>query len=562
IMEWSKMDKRLVIIGIQEENLHYLRQQLNLVFGEKFNVIGVTLKELNYNSILLNDIVLLTTIEIKSLVEPFIPPSCDVIVAERAINIVNLKTLMGINKRMRMLVVNDNDTSTKETINTLKNLLPNHAFEAYSIQKEIPVNIDYVITPGEVHLITPEMNIAPIFDIGPRFIALETLIELKNILKLNITDSLMIQLFIKSMVCLTGEKTEVSLSTLQNENHQRSFSQLSTKSPYMLYTIQIYKQVAYSSNSIHIEGNVGTGKQMLAEMIHNASPLSTMPFYVYSCSEKDPQIIDKELFGRPGDSDGIIYQINSGTLFIKSIDQLPYLVQEKLHNLIVENYKRSTNKIRIITASLDSLNNLFKQELIHTNLFAYLSPYIVKMPDLSERLEDIPILIHTFKKHFNKLDLQFSEETIRTFQMYNWPGNVRELYNVISYCVCLEKEYIEPMSLPLFFKGRQKHGQASGPDLDIDQIIKEIEQHGFLSESISLLEIFNDGKHVNESYGRGKVKQILQDKGYHLTDQQLKLRINILNNLGLLNVRIGRAGTTIAEKGERFLRQYKSLQQS
>src|SRR5699024_11808926 len=98
--------------------------------------------------------------------------------------------------------------------------------------------------------------------------------------------------------------------------------------------------------------------------------------------------------------------------------------------------------------------------------------------------------------------------------------------------------------------------------LDIKQIIKEIEQRGFLSESISLLEIFNDGKHINESYGRGKVKQILQDKGYHLTDQQLKLRINILNNLGLLNVRIGRAGTTIAEKGERFLRQYKSLQQS
>src|SRR5699024_3150649 len=158
------------------------------------------------------------------------------------------------------------------------------------------------------------------------------------------------------------------------------------------------------------------------------------------------------------------------------------------HNLIVENYKRPTaNKIRIITASLDSLNNLFKQELIHANLFAYLSPYIVEMPDLSERLEDIPILINTFKEHFNKLDLQFSEQTIRTFQMYNWPGNVRELYNVISYCVCLEKEYIEPISLPLFFKGRQKHidSQATGSDLDIEQIIKEIEQHGFLSESIS-----------------------------------------------------------------------------
>src|SRR5699024_8315556 len=97
---------------------------------------------------------------------------------------------------------------------------------------------------------------------------------------------------------------------------------------------------------------------------------------------------------------------------------------------------------------------------------------------------------------------------------------------------------------------------------DIEQIIKEIEQHGFLSESISLQEIFNDGKNINESYGRGKVKQILQGKGYLLTDKQLKLRINILNNIGLLNDRIGRAGTTIAVKAEIFLSQYKSLQQS
>src|SRR5699024_1086095 len=158
---------------------------------------------------------------------------------------------------------------------------------------------------------------------------------------------------------------------------------------------------------------------------------------------------------------------------------LPYLVQEKLHNLIVENYKRSTNKIRIITASLDRLNNLFKQELIHPNLFAYLSSYIVRMPGLSERLEDIPLLIHTFNKHFYKLDLQVSDQSIRTFEMYNWPGDVRDLYSVRSYCVCLDKEYIEPMSLPLFFKGRQTHWQATGPDLDIDQIIKEIEQHAF-----------------------------------------------------------------------------------
>src|SRR5699024_12389215 len=101
--------------------------------------------------------------------------------------------------------------------------------------------------------------------------------------------------------------------------YKSSNSQISTNTRSILSNLQIAKQIAHRPNAIHIESNAGTGKQMLAEMIHNASSLSTMPFYVYSCSEKDPQIIEKELFGSPENSEGIIYQINSGTLFIKSI---------------------------------------------------------------------------------------------------------------------------------------------------------------------------------------------------------------------------------------------------
>lgn len=113
-------------------------------------------------------------------------------------------------------------------------------------------------------------------------------------------------------------------------------------------------------------------------------------------------------------------------------------------------------------------------------------------------------------------------------------------------------------SLPLFFKGNQGNNDtATSKDLDIEGIINDIETHGFLSESISLLQIYKSGKDKNESYGRRRIKEILLDEQYKLTDQQLRLRIELLNKLGLLIVRKGRAGTTISAKGERFLKLYR-----
>lgn len=154
----------------------------------------------------------------------------------------------------------------------------------------------------------------------------------------------------------------------------------------------------------------------------------------------------------------------------------------------------------------------------------------------------------------------FSTDAMEAFYHYDWPGNVRELYNVISYCVCLNTTSIGRESLPLFFKGNQKFDATENTeqDLGINEIIRTIEKHGFLSESISLLQIYQKGKKQNESYGRRRIKQLLSDEQYSLTDQQLRLRIEVLNKTGLLNVRKGRAGTTISAKGEQFLDVYQN----
>lgn len=555
------MDHRLVVVAIQEQNMRLMYTQLNIIFGDLITIQGITLKELNYNSISSCDTVLLSAEEIRPLVDPFLPESCTLHIAERTVNIANLKKLIDIKTEKNILVVNDNYKSTTQTIDALNHVLPDHTYHPYTIQQQLPTNIDFLITPGEVDIIPSELDPFPIMDIGSRIIGFKTLKTIKAHFQFDMLDTLLNQFYMKTMVYLTEEHSNISPVALHNQNQHRTFAELSTKSEAMQSTFDASYQLIQTSHPIHIEGKPGTGKQMLAEMIQNTIFSSPMSFYVYSCSEKDPQMIEKELFGNGNNEEGIVNLITSGTLYIKNIEQLPYSLQGKLFHFINRSRKCiQRNKIQIITASMDCLKTLFQKGIIQTDMYTYLSPHVLRMPSLAERKEDIPNLIDAFKKHFNKSNLIFSENTMNVFYYYNWPGNVRELFNVISYCVCLEETYIEPELLPLFFKGVQRrllNQTTESNELKPDFIINVIEKHGFLSESLDLLDIFKDGKYRNESYGRGRVKKLLTEKGLSLSEEQLKLRIKVLSDLQLLNVRIGRAGTTISEKGELFLGMHK-----
>lgn len=547
------MEKRLFIIGIQEENLNYLKKQMEYIFGGHMPVKGITLKEITYSSISPNDVVLLSAFEIKEIVKPFLPESCEVMVSRRTINIINLKNIITMQKKSRFLVVNDNPGTIDETVEDLGNVLPEHEFLPYVPQNPLPDTFDFIITPGERNLVPTEVY--QTFDIGPRVISIETVMELKECFQLKIKNSLLMQYYIKTMVHLTAKKSGKTSVNIMDQNKNRTFSQISTQSPLMESTMKIAQQMARTSNLIHIVGETGTGKQMIAEMIHNESEYHNMPFYIYNGAEKDPRLIENDLFGEKEEgAKGIIDEVNAGTLYIKNIESLPYQLQNKLANLFGENVKNP--EIRIITSSNDDLLQLYKEEVVGQKLYSHLSSYILSVPSIADRKEDIPVLINDFKIHFNKTEMQFSEMVMDAFFHYDWPGNVRELYNLISYCVCLNQKYVEIDSLPLFFNGIQRDPDKSAEEekrLDMESIVNKIEKHGFLSESIQLLKIYLEGKNESASYGRAKVRKLLVEEDIKMTDQQLRLRIEILDELDLLNVRIGRAGTTISEKGEQFL---------
>ncbi|MEC5423345.1 sigma 54-interacting transcriptional regulator [Virgibacillus sp. C22-A2] len=546
------MKKRLLVIGIQEENLFHLTKQLEYIFESLITIKCITLKEIQSDSIFPSDVVLLAGSETQGLIKPFLPAESVCIVAERTENTANLKQLFYLESKKNLLVINDNENSTAETVDSLKQIAPGHNYSGYSGHQPIPKNIDFIVTPGETNLIPK--GFTDIIDIGPRVISIETLSSIKKYFHFQLNNELLIQRYIKAMILLANDGIKYDpTSSISDQNLNRTFSQLSTKSALMKSTLEIAAKIAQTSTIVHVQGEAGTGKQMIAEMIHNESSYSHLPFYVYNCSDSESSSIQEELFGSTdGRIKGVIDYTTGGTLYVKNMERLPYSLQEDLLEFIKFNTNRK--KIRIITATIPNLDELQKNGIIHTAIYSYASSCILKIPSLSERKEDIKYLIERFKTHFNKKELSFSEEAIQAFYQYQWPGNIRELYNVISYCVCLDSMYITPDSLPLYFRGNQEKRDAESlTEADAEYIVSQIEVHGFLSESIRLLSLYKEGKSKHKSYGRRKMKELLLQENYPLTDQQLRLRIEVLNKHGLLNVQKGRRGTTISSKGETFL---------
>ncbi|MHC0552850.1 hypothetical protein [Salinicoccus sp. CNSTN-B1] len=123
-------------------------QQMKDIFNQNVTIVGTTLKDLTQGTIRNSDVVLLSSLEIKKIVKPFLPETCQVIVAKRTVNIVRLKELMTIDDYSTFVVVNDNPDSTRETVEELKNILPNHNFIPYSGEEYVTGSFDYMVTPG------------------------------------------------------------------------------------------------------------------------------------------------------------------------------------------------------------------------------------------------------------------------------------------------------------------------------------------------------------------------------------------------------------------------------
>jgi two-component system, NtrC family, response regulator HydG len=227
--------------------------------------------------------------------------------------------------------------------------------------------------------------------------------------------------------------------------------------------------VAPTSMSVIIQGESGTGKEYVARTIHRLSARSAAPFVAVDCGALSKELAASELFGHVKgsftgavqDKTGQFETAHTGTLFLDEVGNLSYEVQVKLLRAIQERVispigsnKEIRIDVRIITATNDELATSVRAGQFREDLFHRLNEFMLEVPPLRERLDDLVEFLDFFRESANqelgKNVTGFDERVMRIFNSYDWPGNLRELKNVVKRAVLLTTENVITVdSLPL-----------------------------------------------------------------------------------------------------------------
>jgi formate hydrogenlyase transcriptional activator len=209
--------------------------------------------------------------------------------------------------------------------------------------------------------------------------------------------------------------------------------------------------VARADCSVLLQGETGTGKEVIAHAIHDSSPRRTGPFVSLNCAAIPAALLESELFGHEkGAFTGAIMQTtgrfqaaHGGTLFLDEIGDLPLELQPKLLRVLQDQqYERlgSTRTlhadVRIIAATNQDLSRMVEQKTFRADLYYRLSVFPIGLPPLRERREDIPHLVHYFMRKFSRqmgksID-QVPDGVMEILVAHHWPGNIRELQNFVE----------------------------------------------------------------------------------------------------------------------------------
>ncbi len=253
------------------------------------------------------------------------------------------------------------------------------------------------------------------------------------------------------------------------------FKAIIGQSPALDSLIRSARIAAATDVTILLNGETGTGKEVLANAIQKSSPRAHKPFITLNCAALPESLIESELFGHrkgsftgaTGNTEGLFQAADGGTLFLDEINSLPVSIQAKLLRFIesgeclaVGDTETYTVNVRIIAASNSDLSQLVANGNFRRDLYFRLNVVPLNLPSLSQRVGDIELLINHFLKLFEKEHQikapLFSHKALRTLKSYNWPGNIRELRNLCErLSILLAGKIIEPENLPSEFSALQ-----------------------------------------------------------------------------------------------------------
>ncbi len=217
--------------------------------------------------------------------------------------------------------------------------------------------------------------------------------------------------------------------------------------------IDIYKtisRVAPTDATVLIEGETGTGKELIARMIHRNSRRAAQPFVPVDCGAIAPSLLESELFGTlkgaytgaDRDRAGVFEAANNGTVFLDEIGDIEHGFQLKLLRFLQEREVRPLGSsrakkvdVRVIAATNRDMQKLVEEGKFREDLWYRLNVVRITVPPLCERASDIPLLVHYFLKRYNEryhLDTRLADSGLKVMQEYSWPGNIRQLQHMME----------------------------------------------------------------------------------------------------------------------------------
>ncbi len=243
-------------------------------------------------------------------------------------------------------------------------------------------------------------------------------------------------------------------------------SEIITRNPVMEDVLAKARMVAESDASVFIHGDSGTGKELVARAIHQASPRRGAAFVAINCGAIPEPLLESELFGHVKgaftgavrDNKGLFQTANRGTLFLDEIGDMPVALQVKLLRVLQERKVRAVGSteahdvdVRVISATHRNLEAEMAAGNFREDLYYRLNVVALSLPPLTERREDIPLLAGHFlaqiAEKYRKTVNGFAPEALELMVAASWPGNVRQLYNVVEQAVALSTTPIIPVSL-------------------------------------------------------------------------------------------------------------------
>ena len=293
------------------------------------------------------------------------------------------------------------------------------------------------------------------------------------------------------------QRLEGEVDRLRSELSEKyTFGNIIGESPKIKKIFEIISNVSNTEANILIQGETGTGKELVARAIHYNSARKDYPFIKVDCAALAETLLESELFGHEKgsftgatrDRIGRFRTADHGTIFLDEIGNISLAVQAKLLRVLQDSEFEAVGSdepikvdVRIIAATNANLEEHVEKGLFRRDLFYRLNVIRILLPPLRERIDDIPMLVSHFLSIHNKKNRKnvegVSRETLNKLMSYTWPGNIRELENVIERAVILCKgKIVEPVDIPLYQEKTGSLQDLSGKPLQVlmDQVERQI----------------------------------------------------------------------------------------